>query len=86
VKATFTIVSIVIRIPTGRPIAKPEGMTIHGRSIEDVAPEAYTARTLFGEMEFKLDLSIFSPRTGTTLSKLDAKGRLSFVIDDRPKK
>jgi hypothetical protein len=61
-------------------------MTIHGRSIEDVAPEAYIARTLLGEMEIKLDLSILSPSTGTALSKLDAIGRLSFVTVDRPKK
>ena len=85
-KPTFAIVSIVIRIPTGRPIAKPVGMTIHGRSIEDVAPEAYIARTLFGEMEFKLDLSIFNPSTGNILDKLDTIGRLSLVIVDRPKK
>ncbi len=85
-EANVAIVSIVIRIPTGRPIAKPVGMTIHGRSIEDVAPEAYIAPTLFGEMEFKLDLSIFNPSTGNILNKLDTIGRLSLVIVDRPKK
>jgi len=51
-----------------------------------MAPEAYIARALFGETDFKLDLSIFRPSTGTVFSKLDANGRLSFVIDDRPKK
>jgi len=61
-------------------------MTIHGRNMEKMAPEAYIARTPFGEIEFKLDLSIFNPSTGTVFSKLDAKGRLSFVIDDRPRK
>jgi len=51
-----------------------------------MAPEAYIARALFGEADFKLDLSIFNPSTGTTLSRLDAIGRLSLVIDDRPRK
>ena len=78
--------SIVSRIPTGRLITYPEGTMSHGRSIEDTAPEAYIARTLFGEMEFKLDLSIFNPSTGTGLSRLDAIGRLIFVIADRPRK
>jgi hypothetical protein len=54
--------------------------------MEKMAPEAYIARTPFREIEFKLDLSIFNPSTGTTLSKLDAIGKLSLVIDDRPKK
>jgi len=54
--------------------------------MEDMAPEAYIARALFGEADFKLDLSIFNPSTGTTLSRLDAIGRLSLVIDDRPRK
>jgi hypothetical protein len=86
VKPTFAIVSIVIRIPTGRPTENPVGITIHGRNMENRAPEAYIARAPFGETDFKLDLSIFNPSTGTTLSKLDAIGRLSFVIDDRPRK
>ncbi len=54
--------------------------------MEDMAPEAYIARALFGEADFKLDLSIFNPSTGTILSKLDAIGRLNLVIVDRPKK
>jgi hypothetical protein len=61
-------------------------MTTQGRNMENTAPEAYIARTLFGEMEFKLDLSIFNPSTGTALSRLDAIGRLIFVMADRPKK
>ena len=54
--------------------------------MEEMAPEVYIARTLFGETDFKLDLSICSPNTGTTLSKLDTIGRFCFVIEDRPKK
>ena len=85
-KTTFAIVSIVSKIPIERPTENPVGTTIHGRNMEDMAPEAYIARALFGETDFKLDLSIFNPSTGTILSKLDAMGRLSFVIADRPKK
>ena len=85
-KTSFANVSIVSVIPSGRLISYPVGTMNHGRSIEDTAPEAYIARTLFGEMEFKLDLSIFNPSTGTGLSRLDAIGRLIFVIADRPKK
>ena len=51
-----------------------------------MTPEAYIARALFGEADFKLDLSIFNPSTGNILNKLDTIGRLSFVIDDRPRK
>ncbi len=54
--------------------------------MEEMTPEAYIARALFGEADFKLDLSIFNPRTGNILNKLDTIGRLSFVIDDRPRK
>ncbi len=61
-------------------------MTIHGRNMEEMTPEAYIARALFGEADFKLDLSIFNPSTGNILNKLDTIGRLSFVIDDRPRK
>jgi hypothetical protein len=61
-------------------------MRLIGRSIEDKAPEAYIARTLFREMEFKLDLSIFSPRTGTTLIDLETTGRPNFIMADRPRK
>jgi len=86
VKTSFATVSIVSKIPTGKLIAYPVGTVSHGRSIEDKAPEAYIAPTLFGEMEFKLDLSIFNPSTGTALSRLDAIGRLIFVIADRPRK
>ena len=82
----FAIVSIVSKIPTGRLSENPVGMTIHGRNMEEMTPEAYIARALFGEADFKLDLSIFNPRTGNILNKLDTIGRLSFVIDDRPKK
>ncbi len=64
----------------------PVGMTAHGRNIENRAPEAYIARARFGETDFKLDLSIFNPSTGTTFSKLDAIGRLIFVMADRPRK
>ncbi len=46
-----------------------------------MTPEAYIARALFGEADFKLDLSIFNPSTGNILNKLDTIGRLSFVID-----
>lgn len=86
VKTSFANVSIVSRIPTGKLIAYPVGTMSHGRSIEDTAPEAYIARTLFREMEFKLDLSTFNPSTGTALSRLDAIGRLILVIADRPRK
>ncbi len=82
----FAIVSIVSKIPIGRPTENPVGMTIHGRNMEEMTPEAYIARALFGEADFKLDLSIFNPRTGNILNKLDRIGRLSFVIDDRPRK
>ena len=54
--------------------------------MEDMAPEAYIARALFGETDFKLYLSIFNPSTGITFSKLDAMGRFNLVIADRPKK
>jgi len=54
--------------------------------MEKTAPELYIARTLFGETDFKLDLSIFNPSTGITFSKLDAIGRFNLVIVDRPKK
>ncbi len=64
----------------------PVGMTTHGRNMENRAPEAYIARARFAETDFKLDLSIFNPSTGTTLNKLDTIGRLSFVIADRPRK
>jgi hypothetical protein len=86
VKTSFATVSIVSKIPAGKLIPYAVGTTSHGMSIEDTAPEAYIARTLFGEMEFKLDLSIFNPSTGTALSILDAIGRLIFVMADRPKK
>jgi len=76
----------VSKIPNGRPTKNPVGITSHGRNMEDMAPEAYIARALFGEADFKLDLSIFNPSTGTILSKLDAIGRLNLVIVDRPKK
>jgi len=82
----FAIVSIVSKIPTGRLSENPVGITSHGRNIEEMTPEAYIARALFGEADFKLDLSIFNPRTGNILNKLDTIGRLSFVIDDRPRK
>ncbi len=82
----FAIVSIVSKIPIGRPTENPVGMTIHGRNMEEMTPEAYITRALFGEADFKLDLSIFNPRTGNILNKLDRIGRLSFVIDDRPRK
>ena len=64
----------------------PVGMTTHGRNMENSAPEAYIARARFAETDFKLDLSTFNPNTGTTFSKLDAIGRLNFVIVDRPRK
>jgi hypothetical protein len=86
VKTSFATVSSVSKIPVGKPIAYAVGMMTHGRNMEDTAPEAYIARTPFGETEFKLDLSIFNPSTGTSLSRLDAIGTLIFVIDDRPKK
>jgi len=86
VKTSFVTVNNVIKIPKGRPIAYPGGTTIHGRSIEDTAPEAYITRKPFGEIDFKLDLSIFNPSTGTTFSKLETIGRFSFVIVDRPRK
>jgi len=79
-------VSSVSKIPTGRLTMYPVGMTTHGRNMENTVPEEYIARARFAETDFKLDLSIFNPRTGTTFSKLDAIGRLNFVIDDRPKK
>jgi len=82
----LTTVNSVSRIPIGRLIAYAVRMTTHGRNMENTAPETYIARAPFGETEFKLDLSIFNPSTGTSLSRLDAIGRLSFVIDDRPKK
>ena len=82
----FAIVSIVSKIPIGRPTENPVGTTIHGRNMEITAPEAYIERAPFGETDFKLDLSIFNPSTGTILSRLDTTGKLSFVIDDRPKK
>lgn len=85
-KTSFATVSSVSKIPTGRLTMYPVGMTTHGRTMENRAPEAYIARAPFGETDFKLDLSIFNPSTGTILSKLDAIGRLSFVIDDRPRK
>jgi hypothetical protein len=86
VKTSFPTVSSVTKIPTGRLTMYPVGMTTHGRNMENRAPEAYIARARFGETDFKLDLSTFNPSTGTTFSKLDAIGRLNFVIDDRPKK
>jgi len=61
-------------------------MTTQERNMEKTAPELYIARTLFGETDFKLDLSIFNPSTGITFSKLDAIGRFNLVIVDRPKK
>jgi len=79
-------VSSVSKIPTDRLTTYPVGMTIHGRNMENKAPEAYIACTLFGEIDSKLDLSIFNPSTGTTFSRLDAIGRSSFVIADRPRK
>jgi len=82
----FAIVSNVSKIPIESPTENPVGTTIHGRNMEITAPEAYIERAPFGETDFKLDLSIFNPSTGTILSRLDATGKLSFVIDDRPKK
>ncbi len=74
------------KIPVKRLTENPVGTTIHGRNIENTAPEAYIARSPFPEMDFKLYLSIFIPRTGTALSTLDAIGRLSLVIAERPRK
>ncbi len=54
--------------------------------MEEMAPESYIARTLFGETDFKLYLSIFNPSTGITFSKVDAIGIFNLVIVDRPKK
>ena len=85
-KRSFATVSSVSKIPTGRLTVYPVGMTAHGRNMENTAPEAYIARARFGETDFKLDLSIFNPSTGTTFSKLDAIGRLIFVMADRPRK
>ena len=85
-KTSFATVSSVSKIPIGRLTVYPVGMTTHGRNMENSAPEAYIARARFGETDFKLDLSTFNPNTGTTFSKLDAIGRLNFVIVDRPRK
>jgi len=85
-KTTFATVRIEIKIPTGRPTKNPVGITTQGRNIEKTAPELYIARTLFGETDFKLDLSIFNPSTRITFSKLDAIGRFNLVIVDCPKK
>ena len=54
--------------------------------MEEITPEAYIVRALIREADFKLELSIFNPSTGNILNKLDTIGRLSFVIDDRPRK
>ena len=52
----FAIVSNVSKIPIERPTENPVGTTIHGRNMEEMTPEAYIARALFGEADFKLDL------------------------------
>ncbi len=77
---------MVIKIPNGRLTAYPAGIASHGRNMEETAPEAYIARTLFGEIEFKLGLSILSPRTGMSLIAFETTGRPSLIIVDRPKK
>jgi hypothetical protein len=74
------------KIPTGRAIVYPKGTASHGRNIDDRAPEAYIARTLFREIGFKLGLSILSPRTGTNCVTLEMIGRPSLTIAGRPKK
>jgi hypothetical protein len=86
VKTSFANVNMVIRIPSGIPTAYAAGIVSHGINMEDTAPEAYIARTLLAGIEFKLGLSILSPRTGTTLTNSEIIGIPSLVIADRPRK
>jgi hypothetical protein len=86
VKTSFAKVSRVIKTPSRRLTAYAAGIASHGRNMEDTAPEAYIARTLLGEIEIKLGLSILSPRTGTPLINSEIMGRPSLIIADRPRK
>src|SRR3989442_7959084 len=58
-----------------RSTKNPVGITSHGRNMEDMAPEAYIARALFGEADFKLDLSIFN-RSEEHTSELQSRPHL----------